>query len=51
MLVNIEWFRTGFFPQYSSPLINKPYAVGIALAGLALGLALERALRRRLRAH
>jgi capsular polysaccharide transport system permease protein len=48
MLVNIEWFRTAFFPQYSSPLINKPYAVGIALAGFALGLALERAFRRRL---
>jgi ABC-type polysaccharide/polyol phosphate export permease/tetratricopeptide (TPR) repeat protein len=49
MLVNIEWFRTGFFPQYSSPLINKPYAVGVALAGLAVGLSLEQALRRRLR--
>jgi capsular polysaccharide transport system permease protein len=49
LLVNIEWFRSGFFPQYSSPWVNKPYAVGIALAMLALGLALERTLRRRLR--
>ncbi len=42
-------FAPRFFPQYSSPWVNKPYAVGISLGGLAIGLALERALRRRLR--
>jgi ABC-type polysaccharide/polyol phosphate export permease/tetratricopeptide (TPR) repeat protein len=49
LLVGIEWFRSGFFPGYSPPWIHRTYMVGVSLACIIVGAALERALRRRLR--
>jgi capsular polysaccharide transport system permease protein len=49
LLVGIEWFRSGFFPGYSPPWIHRTYMVGVSLACIILGAALERGLRRRLR--
>ena len=49
LLLCIEWFRTGFFPQYAPPWLDKLYVVAIAGALIVTGLMLERALRRRLK--
>ena len=49
LLLCIEWFRTGFFPQYAPPWLDKLYVVAISGALLVTGLMLERALRRRLK--
>jgi len=46
----IEWFRTGFFPQYSPPWLDKGYLLGSSLALIVFGLMLQSALGRRLSA-
>lgn len=49
MLVGIEWFRSGFFQQYSPPWIDGRYVVVMSLVLITLGLTLERATRRRVK--
>lgn len=49
MLIGIEWFRSGFFQQYSPPWIDGRYMVTASLVLITLGLALERAFRRRIK--
>jgi capsular polysaccharide transport system permease protein len=49
LLVGVEWFRSGFFTNYSPPWIDKSYMISISLACIVIGVALERGLRRRLR--
>jgi capsular polysaccharide transport system permease protein len=49
MLVGIEWFRSGFFPQYHPPWIDKPYMVTMAFAFVVAGLILEKSLRRHMK--
>jgi capsular polysaccharide transport system permease protein len=45
----VDWFRTAFFVGYEPRWLNTSYPTIVALAMLAVGLAVEAALRRRLR--
>jgi capsular polysaccharide transport system permease protein len=45
----VEWVRSGFFGQYESTHLDRPYAVACAAAVLFLGLAAERVSRARAR--
>ena len=49
VLQAVEWFRAGFFSAYRPHWLDRSYLVILALTTLAVGLALERGLRRRLR--
>jgi ABC-type polysaccharide/polyol phosphate export permease/Flp pilus assembly protein TadD len=46
----VDWFRAGFFASYRPHWLDRPYLVAIAILALLCGLALERGLRRRLKA-
>jgi len=48
LLHAIDWFRTGFFSGYEPPWLDRSYLVILAVVAVLAGLALERALRRRL---
>jgi capsular polysaccharide transport system permease protein len=48
VLQGIEWFRSGFFQNYSPHWLDQRYLVICAAAALLIGFALERALRSRL---
>jgi capsular polysaccharide transport system permease protein len=48
MLQGIEWFRSGFYANYSPHWLDKPYLVIVAVSVLLVGIALQRALRERL---
>lgn len=41
-----EWFRTGFFYDYVSETLNKPYLIFVSVCLTVFGLALERLTRR-----
>lgn len=43
----VEWFRAGFYRGYDPYWLDKEYALGWAAGALLVGLAAERALRRR----
>jgi capsular polysaccharide transport system permease protein len=49
VLHGVEWFRSGYFTDYSSHMLDREYILGIAFGCLFVGLAMERALRRRVR--
>ncbi len=49
LLIGIEWFRTGFFQNYSPPWIDKPYLLMVSFAMILVGVSLERVLRRKTR--
>lgn len=51
VLISIEWVRTGFFPQYDPPWIDKPYVLIFAAVSIMFGLVLERFTRPYLRDH
>jgi capsular polysaccharide transport system permease protein len=51
MLQAIEMFRSGFFEQYDPHWLDVSYLVKVAIGTLLVGLCMERATRRRLRAH
>ena len=51
MLIAISWFRMGFFPQYAPPWVSKSYVILVGFATVVVGLALERAFRRNVKAH
>lgn len=44
-LIGIEWIRTGFFPQYDPPWVDKTYMLVFAAIMITVGLILERLLR------
>ena len=48
ILQGIEFFRSGFFPQYEPHWLNPSYLVTWAVAAIGLGFGLERALRVRM---
>jgi ABC-type polysaccharide/polyol phosphate export permease len=48
LLHSIEWFRTGFFPQYAPPWLDRLYLLGAAFACIVLGGMLQRSLLRRM---
>ena len=48
LLHAIDWFRAGFFQSYQPHWLDRSYLVGLAILALLGGLALERALRRKL---
>lgn len=48
LLQAIEWFRTGFFSAYNPPWLSPSYLIYWALTCIMLGMAMERALRRRI---
>lgn len=41
----VEWMRTAYYTSYDIGEVNKPLVLGLALAGLALGLIGERFIR------
>ena len=43
----IEWVRTGYYPNYDSMVLSRPYVLGCALTLLLLGLAGERLYRKK----
>lgn len=45
----VEWVRSGFFGQYESSHLDRPYALACASGALFLGLAAERVSRARAR--
>jgi len=45
---SIEWFRSGYFTNFSSLTLDRAYLIEWAIATVVLGLCLERAMRRRL---
>ena len=49
LLLGIEWFRTGFFPQYGPPWLDKGYMLLVSGGLILTGLMLERVLRRRMK--
>jgi ABC-type polysaccharide/polyol phosphate export permease len=51
MLQGIEMFRSGFFKQYDPHWLDVGYLGEVAVGALLVGLCLERATRRKLRAH
>jgi capsular polysaccharide transport system permease protein len=50
ILQGIEWFRAGFFRQYDPHWLDRGYVLCWVAATLVIGLAMERAARRRLMA-
>jgi len=44
----IEWFREGYFANFSSLTLDRAYLIEWAVASVVLGLCMERAFRRRL---
>ncbi|HEY1300102.1 MAG TPA: tetratricopeptide repeat protein [Stellaceae bacterium] len=48
MLHAVDWFRSGFFAEYQPHWLDRRYLLIVAALALVGGLALERALRRRL---
>ncbi|ANY16292.1 ABC transporter permease [Bordetella pseudohinzii] len=48
MVHAIEWFREGYFANFSSLTLDRSYLIEWAIASTVLGLCLERAMRRRL---
>jgi len=51
VLQSIDWFRSGIFEQYDPPWLDKPYLVGAGFATTVIGLMMEWALRRRMKAQ
>ena len=49
LLLCIEWFREGFFPQYAPPWLHRGYVLGVSGALVVTGLMLERVSRRAMR--
>lgn len=49
LLQCVEWFRTGFFSLYNPPWIDKAYVLGAGFATVLVGLALESALRHKMK--
>jgi capsular polysaccharide transport system permease protein len=49
VLQAVEWFRASFFAVYRPHWLDRSYLVVAAILAMAVGLALERGLRRRLR--
>ncbi|WP_165352737.1 ABC transporter permease [Loktanella sp. IMCC34160] len=43
-----EWMRTAYYPSYPEQVLDKGYLLAVAFGALVLGLAAERALRRRI---
>jgi capsular polysaccharide transport system permease protein len=43
----IEWVRTGYYPNYNSVILSRPYVLGCALLLIVLGLAGERLYRKK----
>lgn len=41
----IEWMRSAYYEGYGNVILDRPYAIGVALFALFLGLVLERAMR------
>ena len=50
VLHGIEWFREGFYQGFHSDMLSRSYVIGFGIVLVLIGLAMERALRRRLRA-
>ena len=48
VLHGVDWFRSSFFREYEPHWLDRSYLSAVAVATLLVGLALERALRRRL---
>lgn len=46
LLHSIEWIRVSYWQDYPSHLLNKTYAIGSGVGLLALGLGLERMIRK-----
>ncbi len=46
LLYAIDWNRKGFYFDYDAPLLSKSYLIGCAVVSLAVGLALERLVRK-----
>lgn len=44
----IEWFREGYFTNFSSLTLDRSYLIKWSIASVVLGLCMERAFRRRL---
>jgi capsular polysaccharide transport system permease protein len=49
VLQSVDWFRAGFFSAYQPHWLDRSYLIVVAISALAIGLAIERGLRRRLR--
>ncbi|MDX5594358.1 ABC transporter permease [Pseudovibrio sp. SPO723] len=43
----VEWVREGYYPNYNSVVLNKPYLLSIALTLLLVGLGAERLYRKK----
>lgn len=50
VLHGIEWFRSGFYPNYGERTLDRGYLLSWGLTTVLVGLAAERALRARARA-
>jgi capsular polysaccharide transport system permease protein len=42
----VEWFRVGYYQNYDSMVLNRPYLIGVSLVLLVIGLAGERLFRK-----
>lgn len=45
VLHSVEWIRNGWYPNYDSRVLDKPYLFGVALCLILIGLAGERLTR------
>ena len=45
----IEWFRSGFYPNFDSDLYDPEYAVSVCVGIFAIGLLVERLSSKRAR--
>lgn len=43
----VEWFRSGYYPNYDSTILDPKYPLGIAMILILLGLASERLFRKK----